>query len=241
MTQKNELYCGDVLEVLNRLDKSFDAIIADPPDNIGLKYNSYSDKLTDRQYKYFLTNCIDTFTYYSDMVWISFNSKWIFTIGSIVESFKEDRTDWDAKLFINTFTFGQNNRRDCGSGFRPLLRLKYKDAKLYPDAIKVPSWRQENGDKRAAAGGRVPLDVWDFQRITGNCKERRDWHPTQLREGMIKRIVDFSTVPGDSIFDAFSGTGTVLRTIKDRNITSVELDRFYCEQIAQEHGLKIND
>jgi hypothetical protein len=27
----------------------------------------------------------------------------------------------------------------------------------------VPSWRQRNGDKRAAAGGRVPGDVFDMQ------------------------------------------------------------------------------
>ena len=235
----NNLYCGNVFEVLPKLNQRFDVIIADPPDGIGLKYNSFNDKISETNYQLFLTECIAIFTKYSNIVWISFNSKWIFSLGLIIKLFESNSHDWKAKLFINTFTFGQSNKKDCGNGYRPLLRLTHKDAKLYPNAIKVPSWRQLNKDKRAAAGGKVPLDVWNFERITGNCKERRQYHPTQLREAMIKRIVDFSTLPGDTIGDFFSGTATPLRAIKDRNITSIEIDRFYCEQIAKEHNLEI--
>ena len=32
---------------------------------------------------------------------------------------------------------------------RPPLRLRWCDAPPHPDAIRVPSWRQEDGDKRA--------------------------------------------------------------------------------------------
>lgn len=231
-----KLYCGDVFDILPMLSK-FNCIIADPPDNIGLKYNSYSDNKSELDYHYFLHDCVSLFTKKADITWISFNAKWIFKVGMTTELITSTYPDLEAKLFINTFSFGQNNKYDCGNGYRPLLRLKHKDAKLYPDSIKVPSWRELHGDKRAALGGRVPLDVWNFERITGNCKERRTYHPTQLREAMIKRIVDFSTVPGDSVCDTFSGTGTVLRACKDREITSIEIDRFYCEEIAKEHKL----
>lgn len=231
-----QLICGDIFNELPKLGK-FDCIIADPPDGIGLKYNSFNDKTNEHSYKCFIYNLIDNCMKHSNLAWISFNSKWIWSFGERLDWFLSRNKDWDAKLFINTFTFGQNNKNDCGNGFRPLLRLKHKNKKLYPNTIKVPSWRQLNGDKRATAGGRVPLDVWDFERITGNCKERRNWHPTQLREGMIKRIVNFSTIPGDSILDLFSGTGTVLRAIKDRDITSIEIDKLYCDNIAKEHNL----
>ena len=56
---------------------------------------------------------------------------------------------------------------------------------------------------------------------------------------MVKRMVDFSTLPGESVADVFSGTGTVLRAVKDRPITSIELDPLYCQKIAEEHGLAI--
>ena len=58
-----------------------------------------------------------------------------------------------------------------GNNHRPLWRLMHKNtAVLYPDQIRVPSWRQENGDKRADPRGRVPGDVFDFTRVTWELK-----------------------------------------------------------------------
>lgn len=233
----NRLICGDVFEVLPTLGK-FKCLIADPPDNIGLKYNNFSDSLTDVKYGRFLRDCWRLFIEHADIIWISYNARHTFLMGAIVEEIKPEYPDYEFKPFVQTFTFGQNNKYDCGNGHRPIVRARHKDALIYPQAIKVPSWRQLNGDKRAAPGGRVPLDVWDdFPRITGNCKERRRYHPTQLREGLVKRMVDFSTLPGESVADVFSGTGTVLRAVNDREITSIEVDPFYCQMIADEHGL----
>lgn len=235
----NRLICGSVLDVLPTLGR-FKCLVADPFDNIGLGYDTYKDRMPVAEYTGFLWRCLNLFVEHADIVWVSYNAKWTFDMGSLVVELLKLHPDYEAKAFQQTFTFGQNNKRDCGNGHRPIVRLKHKKAQLYPDAIKVPSWRQLNGDKRAAVGGRVPLDVWDdFPRITGNCKERRAHHPTQLREGLVKRMVDFSTLPGEPVADIFSGTGTVLRAVKDRPITSVELDPFYCEKIAAEHLLKI--
>ncbi len=232
----NQLYCGNVLDVLPKLKRHFNCLIADPPDNIGLVYHEYVDSRTKEEYMQCFETCMVQFVGVADVVWISFNAKWIFEVGGLLSRW---HPHWDARLFIQIFTFGQNRKTDCGNGYRPILRIMRPEAKLYPDAIKVESWRQKHGDKRAAPGGCVPLDVWDFPRITGNCKERRSWHPTQLREAMIQRMVDFSTIPGDSVCDAFSGTGTVLRAVKDRSITSIELDRGYCDRIAAEHDLEV--
>lgn len=238
--------CGDVLEVLPTLGH-FDCLIADPPDNIGLKYEDYEDNYTENEYVEFLTRLMDLSIRHADTSWISFNAKWLMHVGAILysnTSVLHKLAPWqniEHKFFMQTFTFGQNRQTDCGNGYRPLLRLRHKDAPLYPEAIKVPSWRQLNGDKRAAEGGRVPLDVWDIPRVTGNSKQRRPWHPTQLNEKLVKRIIDLSTKPGDTILDAFSGTGTVRRVAKDRKVTSIELSRTYCEKIAEEHNLDIHE
>jgi DNA modification methylase len=235
----NRLICGNHFDVLPTLGR-FKCLIADPPDNIGLGYSKYKDRMKPENYRRFLHTSFRLFLEHADIVWVSYNAKWTFMVGSIVEDLLLDFPEYEAKAFIQTFTFGQNRKTDCGNGHRPIVRFKHKKAKLYPKAIRVPSWRQLNGDKRAAKGGMVPLDVWsEFPRITGNCKERRAWHPTQLREALVKRMVDFSTLPGEPVADIFSGTGTVLRAVTDRPITSVELDSGYCRRIAREHGLKV--
>lgn len=238
--QKHRLIHGNCLDVLAGLNP-VDCIFADPFDNIGLKYNEHKDKLSDFQYIELLRQWLYVFTRKSPVVWFSFNAKWTFAFGAVVQSFLETYKGFEAKPFVQTFTFGQNKNSDCGNGHRPLWRIKHKDAPLYPDAIKVPSWRELNGDKRAAKGGRVPLDVWDFPRVTGNSKQRRAHHPTQLHEGLVERAIKLTTKEGDHVLDPFGGTGTTLRVCKaiNRRCTLIEIDRFYCEKIAEEHNLKI--
>jgi site-specific DNA-methyltransferase (adenine-specific) len=238
----DELYCGDFLRVLPSLG-FFDCLVADPPDAIGLRYNSFNDNMSEAEYREFLWRCLTLFVEHAGISWISYNAKWTFMMGSLVERLLE-KHDIEAKPFVTTFTFGQNNKHDCGNGHRPLLRLRHHDAPLYPDQIKVPSWRQLNGDKRAAKGGRVPLDHWnEFPRVTGNSKQRRRYHPTQLHEGLVKRCIQMSTEKGGNVLDVFSGTGTALRVCRriDRGCTSVELDPVYSAKIAEEDGLSCQE
>ncbi len=159
---KYKLYQGDCLERLSQL-KRVKCLFADPPDNIGLGYDEYSDKRADADYRDMLGLWLDMFISKADIVWISFNAKWTFTMGRLFEG-AAARHDLEAKACTQVFTFGQHNKNDLGNNHRPLWRIMRKDAKLYPEAIKVPSWRQRNGDKRAAPGGRVPGDVFDMMR-----------------------------------------------------------------------------
>lgn len=82
-------------------------------------------------------------------------------------------------------------------------------------------------------------DHFDFTRVTGNSKQRRSYHPTQLNEGLIERCVLLSTAPGDWVVDPFAGTGTTLRVCRKvgRQCTLIELDPMYCDKIAEEHSM----
>ena len=239
---KHKLICGDVFEVIPILGY-FDCLIGDPPDAIGLKYNSFDDRMAESDYEEFLWELLNLAIHHADTSWISYNAKWTFVMGSLVRDLLRNHATVEAKQFIQTFTFGQNQKTDCGNGHRPLLRLRQQAAPLYPEQIKVPSWRELNGDKRAAKGGRVPLDHWgEFPRVTGNSKQRRPYHPTQLHEGLVERCIKMSTKEGGTVLDVFSGTGTAIRVCKriNRNTTSIESDPFYCEKIADEHNLEID-
>lgn len=236
---RHRLINGDCIEVLDHSNLKADCLVADVPDNIGLKYGTYKDRLPVNDYINWLAACTESFMGAAPIVWMSFNAKWTVKLGTVFDRLLETYTEWEFKPFVWTFTFGQNCKTDCGNGHRPIWRLKHKDAPLYPDQIKVESWRQLNGDKRAAAGGRVPLDVLEFPRVTGNSKERRPHHPTQHPEALLERCIKLSTADRGSVLDVFSGTGSTLRVCKriNRSCTSIELDKLYCEKIADEHSM----
>lgn len=214
-------------------------IFADPPDNIGLAYGIYNDKISSRNYDDFLTDLLYLSSTKADIIWISYNTIHIQLLGSILYLFLEDNPDWEAKHCVQVYTFGQHNQHDLSCNHRPLLRLMKQGTKLYPDAIRVPSWRQLHGDKRADPRGKVPGDVFDFPRVTGNSKQRRKWCPTQLHEGLYERCIKLCCKPEDTVCDLFAGSGTMARVCKrlGNSCILIDIDSTYCRRIAQEHGL----
>lgn len=236
----NHLIHGDCLEVLSGLKA--DCIFADPPDNIGLGYPGYDDDVPEEEYLQWLSGCFFWFIKAAPVVWISYNAKWTYKIGEIVELLKWRFGNLEAKPCVQTYTFYQHNHNDLGNAHRPLVRFRRDNAPLYPDQIRVPSWRQLNNDKRADPRGKVPGDVFDFPRVV-NSKQRRPYCKTQLHEGLIERCVLQSTREGGTVLDPFAGTGTTLRVCKriGRSCTLIEQSELFCEEIAREHGLDIEE
>jgi site-specific DNA-methyltransferase (adenine-specific) len=58
-----------------------------------------------------------------------------------------------------------------------------------------------------AARGKLPTDVWWHTIVTTNGAERTGY-PTQKPHGILRRIVQASTEPGDLVLDFFAGSGT---------------------------------
>jgi len=232
-----EIHNKDCLEYLKTTRREWTCIFADPPDNIGLKYNEYEDHMNHADYVTDLEAWLYAFVKKAQITWLSFNAKWWAEVGGICRQLSaETGGGLKHRLMIQTFTFGQHRHTDLGNNFRPLVRLMWKDAKLYPDAIRVESVRQKMGDKRADPRGRVPGDVFDFPRVVGNSKQRRAWHPTQLAEGLVERCIRLSTTDGDTVLDPFAGTGTTGRVCQrlERDCTLLDIDEEYCLKMAQE-------
>ena len=235
----NRLICGDVLDVIPTLGNCECAFL-DPPDALGLKLNGYCE-VPRKGYIEWLAKVMELTITCCGITWLSYNSQWDLAVKHWAYEFGQIHRDVEIKPFYQHYTFFQCNNRDCALAERPLLRFRHAgflwDAPLYPDQIRVPSWRQLNGDKRAAPGGKVPGNVWEFPRVTGNSKQRRSHHPTQLNEGLVERAILLSTKAGDHVLDLFSGTGTVIRVCKriGRCTTSIEANEFYCDKIKEEH------
>ncbi len=59
-----------------------------------------------------------------------------------------------------------------------------------------------------AARGKLPTDVW-WHTIVPTSGHERTGYPTQKPEGIVRRMVQASTRPGDWCLDFFAGSGTL--------------------------------
>jgi len=183
-----------------------DLIIADPPDNIGLKYDGFTDKVQDWRYDFNLRQWLYMMKKITNgPIFFTFNEKWTLEVENAIRTIDIQiiqRLQW-------YYTFGQDqtSKGKYGLCYRPIYWLNSDF--IQPDKIKIPSARQQKyKDKRAASSGKIPPNVWEFPRICGTFKERRNWSPTQLPESMIERIVKGHCRPGGQVFDPFLGSGT---------------------------------
>lgn len=230
---------------LAQLKNKYDIIFADPPDNIGLAYGAYNDKMEYGEYIDNLYCWMNLCSSSSKIFWLSFNSIYTLEVAKIVNLIQEANDSKKFKPFVQFFRFGNYSESDFYNCYRPLYRISNADIRFYPERIRIKSFRQiVYNDKRAIGKGKVPCDVFEIPRVTGNSKQRRPWHPTQLHEDLIEACILSSAEKNFSICDAFAGTGTTLRVVKKINqnhnlnlsCTLLDIDKEYCEKIVKEHA-----
>lgn len=61
--------------------------------------------------------------------------------------------------------------------------------------------------KEKAERGKLPTDVWWHTIVSPTGKEKTGY-PTQKPEGILRRIIQASSQPGDHVLDFFAGSGT---------------------------------
>lgn len=245
MVELHNIDCGEHLDRVKEAGHKFRLVFADPPDNLGLEYASYKDKMPADRYYDWLELLILKSMDVGEIVWFSYYWEHDLELTHRIRNIlRYTRRSWSYKKILWRYTFGQYTTGDCGSGFRYMVRLAGPTVRFDTDAILVESERQRLGDARAVPEGRVPDDVWDFPRVTGNSHERRAWHPTQHPEGLVERILRLCGPYGDKgILDLFSGTGTVLRCAKRLGYHAVgcELDPEYVRLSRAELGISGTD
>lgn len=257
---KNQILQGDCVSLLDRLTKgSVDLVFADPPFNIGYKYDVYDDSKQSTEY-------------------LEWSQKWI---RGVYRALKPTGTFWlaigdeyAAELKIEAqkagfhcrswviwyYTFGVN----CVNGFsRSHTHLFHfvKDPKNFTfnrsnPEIRVKSARElVYADRRANPNGRLPdntwitrpqdapeflsfsprHDTWFFSRVAGTFKEREGFHGCQMPEQLLARIIRVSSSPQELVLDPFGGSGTTLCVAKKlaRQWIGFELSPEYVEFIQQ--------
>ncbi|MEX0777029.1 MAG: site-specific DNA-methyltransferase [Phycisphaeraceae bacterium] len=223
-----------------------DLVFADPPYNIGFKYDQYEDKRDDHDYVQWTCAWIDGCVRLlkpTGSLFVLIGDEYAAETRVHLKALERQRKLAFRNWVVWHYTFGQN----CSTKFNrshahlfyavgpALLDCKSHKAEGLPftfnrSAIEVPSARQTTyGDKRANPTGKLPDDTWYLRpqeadepffspdcdswyvsRLCGTFKERVGWHPCQLPEALLERIVKLSSNEGDVVFDPFAGSGTTL-------------------------------
>ncbi|MHC4423363.1 MAG: DNA-methyltransferase [Planctomycetota bacterium] len=231
----NKIICGDCIEVLGRVRKPFaDLIFADPPFNIGYEYDKYNDKVEREKYiawtKDWMTVCKKVLKPHGSF-YIAIGDEYAANVKVIADELGLFLRNW----LIWHYTFGQQMKKKFARSHTHIFYLvsDEKNFTFNDYAVRVPSDRQLiYSDKRANPAGKMPDDVWnEYPRVCGTFKERTGWHPCQMPESLLKRIIAVSSNPGDCVLDPFTGSGTTPAAAYQlgRNYVGVEISKEYVE------------
>ena len=203
---------GDCIEILSSLTEPIaDLIFADPPFNIGYKYDVYEDRKKYEDYyawtERWMGACANKALKPTGSFWVAIGDEYAAQVKTIGDRLGLHLRNW----VIWHYTFGQQTKRKFARSHAHLFYW-VKDPKVFTFndlAVRIPSARQTTyADKRANPKGKIPDDVWSFSRVCGTFYERVTWHPCQMPEKVLERIVTASSNPGDLVLDPFSGSGT---------------------------------
>jgi len=78
----------------------------------------------------------------------------------------------------------------------------------YDEMERIPYMAPGLVTKEKAARGKTPTDTWWHTIVSPNGKERTGY-PTQKPLGVLRRIVEVHSHPGDRLMDFFAGSGTL--------------------------------
>lgn len=260
------LTTGDCIAQMKKLPEGcIDLAFADPPFNIGYKYDVYDDRKS-----------VDEYLKWSEQ-WMREVSRVLKPTGAFWLAIGDE---FAAELkVLATRTLGLHCRNwvvwyytfgvHCKSKFtRSHAHIFYftKDAKQFTfndEQIRVPSARMlVYGDKRANPKGRVPddtwilrpqdapdsfgseEDTWYFPRVAGTFKERAGFHGCQMPEQLLGRIIKCCSNEGEIVMDPFAGSGSTLVTAKKLGRTPLgfELSKDYAKQVRERlANVKVGD
>jgi DNA modification methylase len=255
--QLDTLYNSDCIAGMSKIPVgSIDLVFADPPFNIGYKYDVYEDRRKADEY-------------------LNWSKEWG---AAVVRVLKPDGTFWlaigddfaaELKLMFQRelglycrswviwyYTFGVNCKQKFSRSHTHLFHF-VKDPKKFTfntEDLRVPSARQlVYGDNRADSRGRLPDDTWILRpqdapdsftpeedtwhvpRVCGSFKERAGWHGCQMPEKVLERVIVACSNPNETVLDPFGGSGTTLITAKklNRRFIGFELSKDYATRVQE--------
>ncbi|RMD61025.1 site-specific DNA-methyltransferase [Candidatus Parcubacteria bacterium] len=233
----NVIHQGDAIEILRQYpDESIDLVFADPPYNLDKEYILYNDEQSEQQYiewcnawlaeyarilkptgSLFVLNLPHWALYHADFL----NQHLYFQNWIVWDALSEPR----GKIMPAHYALLYYTKQKEGFTFN-YESVSPLDARHYCLRASCIRKRKKQGDD-----DKTPLtDIWwDIHRI--KHRRDRDYHPCQLPEALMQRIIELTTNPGDVVLDAFGGTGTTpLAALRlQRRYVAIDIDPYYVQ------------
>ena len=229
---------GDCIDIMRTFpDESIDLVFADPPFNIGIKYDVHDDSMPYEQYYEWSESWLKEayrLLKVSGSIYVAIGDEFAAELNIILKSTGFHFRNW----LVWHYTFGQNQRKKFNRAHTHIMYFTKSrdDFTFNADDVRVPSARQlVYRDKRANPKGKVPDDVWSFSRVCGTFRERVGTHPCQMPESVLERIIRASSSRDDLVLDPFGGTGTTAAVAKrlERRYITVEISEDYYRAILE--------
>ncbi len=241
----NTVIQGDALEILATFpDESVDLVFADPPYNLDKAYTTYDDEKDRDVYLNWCNAWLDQYIRIlkpTGSLYVLNLPRWGMYHAAYLNRrlYFQNWIVWDALseprgkimpahyalLFYTKhptdFTFNYEDVGEIDARFYCLRSSCIRRRKALGDDVKEPL-----------------TDIWwDVHRI--KHRRHRDYHPCQLPDALMERIIRLSTNPGDIVVDALAGTGTtaVAAARLGRRYIAIDIDPTYVaitrEKLAQ--------
>ena len=207
----DKIITGDCLKILAELpDDCADLIVADPPYNIGYKYDRYNDSQKHEDYcawsRQWMLACKHVLSPRGSM-YVAIGDDYAAQLRIIGREIGLTLRNW----IVWHYTFGQSTKKKFARSHIHIFYFVADPNKFTfnDDSVRVLSDRQKQyADRRANPAGKIPDDTWVvFPRVCGTFGERADG-PNQLPEALVARIIRASSNLGDLVLDPFCGAGT---------------------------------
>ncbi|MEW6716276.1 MAG: DNA methyltransferase [Chloroflexota bacterium] len=239
------VHLGDAVEILKQFpDNSIDLAFADPPYNLDKAYSVYDDERDERRYIDWCNTWLKEYVCVlkpTGALYVLNLPRWTMYHASFLNQhlYFQNWIVWEAlseprgKLMPAHYglLYYTKHPTDFTYNYDQVGQL---DARFY--CLRSSCIR-----KRKAVGEddkEKLTDIWwDIHRI--KHKRDRDYHPCQLPEALMERIIRLSTNEGDIVLDALSGTGTTAATAVKlgRRYVAIDIDKYYVgltrEKIAE--------
>lgn len=230
----NDVYLGDVLEMLKKLpDNSVDMVFGDPDYNVGIKYE---DKSYTKKFEYY----IDWYKKITkESMRVLKNDGNLFMINYPKQN-SHLRVGYLDKYFpyVHDYSWVYNTNvghsaKRFTTAHRSILHVrKSKNSKFYKDNVALP-YKNPNDRrilKNLANGskGRMPYSWFEFN-LVKNVSKEKTVHSCQIPQKLTEMLVKSCTKPNDTILVLFAGSGAELEVCKNlnRNFISAELIKKY--------------
>ncbi len=228
---------GDAVTILKQIpENSIDLVFADPPYNLDKEYSRYDDELEEKTYiewcnewlfeyarvlkptgSLFVLNLPRWTIYHADFL----NKHLYFQNWIVWDALSEPR----GKLMPAHYGLLFYTKRPTDFTFN-YEELSEIDARQYCLRASCIRKRKANGED-----GKMPLtDIWwDIHRI--KHRRDRDYHPCQLPDKLMERIIRLMTNEGDVVLDALAGAGTtpVIAARLNRRYVAIDMDEYYVQ------------